>query len=149
MNLRSIPSIICCAATPLHRCRIEFAGSLPSIRRKDWNLRSTPFPVRSSSPLTASTSPTGSISVLTDSTMSICWCPLPAIRRRCRPAGCPLSSTPGMALIWICSSAASRKPAWYSGWDSSFVSIAVRSRTPAIQTQTLMIWMGPFAAATF
>ncbi len=29
-----------------------------------------------------------------------------------------------MALTWICSSAASRKPAWYSGWDSSFVSIA-------------------------
>ena len=148
MNLRSIPSIICCAATPLHRCRIEFAGSLPSIRRKDWNLRSTPFPVRSFSPLTASTSPTGGISVLTDSTTLICWCPLPAIRRRCRPAGFLSLSTPGMALTWICSSAASRKPAWYSGWDSSFVSIAVRSRTLAIPTRTLMIWTVLSEAAT-
>lgn len=138
----------CCAATPLHRCRIEFAGSLPSIRRKGWNLRSTPFPVRSFSPLTASTLPTGGISVLTDSTTPICWCPLPAIRRRCRPAGCLSLSTPGMALTWICSSAASRKPAWYSGWDSSFVSIAVRSRTPAIPTRTLMIWTVLSEAAT-
>lgn len=54
----------------------------------------------------------------------------------------------GMALTWICSSAASRKPAWYSGWDSSFVSIAVRSRTPAIPTRTLMIWTVLSEAAT-
>ena len=96
-----------------------------------------------------STSPTGGISALMGSTMPIYWCHPPAIRRRCRPAGCLSLSTPGMESIWICSSAASRKLAWYSGWASSSVSTAVRSRTPVIPTRTLMTWTVLSGADTF
>lgn len=74
--------------------------------------------------------------------------PSTGYKAQVRAAGCLSLSTPGMALTWICSLAASRKPAWCSGWDSSFVSIAVRSRTPAIPTRTLIIWMVLSEAAT-